>query len=182
MSVNINQFGIYSAKVFELLYDSFPIPRSIDKNEIIAEYLTFDQGDELKELKLKLDIAGIVELIEDEEENEKIRTKLPPIKKRIAELEESQQNDRSRQERIFVGTLQFLTSERLIRKCELGGYQLTAKGFSHLSMNFKNGEIADDGKSNISILKAIFDKSSDTSLQVAAGTAVNVITKILGYG
>lgn len=182
MSENIDQFAIYSAKIFEVLYDSFPIPRTLDKNSIISEYLTFDQSDELKELKIKYDFAEIIEMIDDEDLKERTRQKIPTIKARIMELENEQRYDRHLQEMIYEGTLDFLTFERLVRECTWGGYQLTSKGFSHLNMIFEDGKISDDKRSNIAILKAIFEKSSDTSLQVAAGTAVNVVTRILGYG
>lgn len=182
MSENIDQFAIYSAKIFQLLYDSFPIPKSINPNEVTAEYLTFELNDELDNLKLKLDIANIAEYIVDDEPKLKEQTKLPAIKDQIMTLEEEKLTDKNKQKAIYDGTLEFLTSEGLLRKYDNGGYQLTSKGFSHLNKTFKDGNITDDkNKTNISVLKTIFDKTSDTSFQVAAGTAVNVITKILGY-
>ncbi|MDO9179523.1 MAG: hypothetical protein Q7U16_14575 [Agitococcus sp.] len=182
MSENIDQFAIYSAKIFQLLYDYFPIPESIDHNEIICEYFTFDQSENLKVLKTKRDIASIIDATNDEELKSKIPKNLPVILEQITELEEAQRNDKDRQQQIYEGTLEFLTAEGLLRKYANGRYQLTSKGFSHLNKSFKDGGIVDDkDKTNISVLKAIFEKSSDTSLQVAAGTAVNVLTKILGY-
>jgi hypothetical protein len=185
MPVNIEQFAIYSAKIFEVLYDSFPIPTSLDRNSIISEYLTFDQSEELKKLKLKNDIADIAETVvfsDDEDWNEGLKHQLPAIKTRIFELENEQRNDRHRQELIYGGTLDFLIFEQLLRELESGGYQLTAKGFSHLNKVFEDGKISADRRSNIAILKTIFEKSSDASIQVAAGTAINVVTRILGYG
>ena len=182
MPENIHQFAIYSAKIFEVLYDSFPIPRSLDRDSIISEYLTFDPCDELKVLKIKHDFADIIELTDDKELKERIRENIPSIKNRITALENEQRYDRRRQEMIYEGTLDFLTFEQLLRECESGGYQLTSKGFSHLNMVFEEGKISNDCRSNIAILKTIFEKSSDTSLQVAAGAAVNVITRMLGYG
>jgi hypothetical protein len=182
MSENVDQFSIYTAKVFEILYDSFPVPTSIDRREVIAEYLTFDDNsEELKNLKIKRDFADIVDHVDDEELKAKVKEKRLAIEARLAELEREQRDDVERQERIFGGTLDFLCWEGLIRNCDRG-YQLTAKGFSHLNKSFKGGEIADEQDKNISVLKAVFEKSSDTSLQVAAGTAVNVLSKILGYG
>ena len=181
MSVNIDQFAIYSAKIFEVLYDSFPIPIRLDRSSVISEYLTFDQADELKQLKLKHELAYILEMTDDEELKNKIKQQIPIVKARIIELENEQGYDRHRQEAIYDGTLDFLRSEQLLRKLEAGGYQLTSKGFSHLNKVFEDGKISDDRRSNIAILKGIFEKSSDTSLQVAAGTAVNVVTSMLGY-
>src|SRR5690554_577122 len=181
MSDNVDQFSIYAAKVFEILYDSFPVPSAIDRREVIAEYLTFDNDEELKKLKIARDFADIVDHVDDEELKAKAKEKRPAIEARLAELERDQRNDVERQEQIFNGTLDFLCWEGLIRDCD-NGYQLTAKGFSHLNKSFKGGEIADEQDKNISVLKAVFEKSSDTSLQVAAGTMVNVLTKVLGYG
>lgn len=181
MSENIEQFAIYSAKIFQLLYDSFPISRAISKDEVILEYLGFDEK-ELKQLKTKIDIASLAKYTDDEEFKLKVQTVLPKIEAKVNELEEAQYNDKKRQSLICEGTLEFLTSENFIRKYDNGRYQLTSKGFSHLNKVFKDGVITDDKeKTNISVLKKIFDKTSDISLQVAADTAVNVITKVLGY-
>lgn len=182
MLENINKFAIYSAKILEILHDSFPIPISLHRDSIISEYLTFDRGDELKDLKLSHDIADLIQSSEDEELWNSIKEKIPAIKSKISDLEKVQYSDMRHQQQIYDGTLDFLIYEELLRECESGGYQLTSKGFSHLNMIFKKGEISDDKRSNIAILKTIFEKSSDTSLQVAAGTAVNVITRMLGYG
>ncbi|WP_282736319.1 hypothetical protein [Halomonas rhizosphaerae] len=182
MSVHIDQFAIYAAKIFEVLYDSFPISARLDRNSIISEYLTFDQSEELKNLKMKNDFADIVEMTDDEELKSRVRQQIPAVKEKINVLENEQRYDRHRQEAIYEGTLEFLISEQLLRELESGGYQLTSKGFSHLNMVFESGKISDDRRSNIAILKTIFEKSSDTSLQVAASTAVNVITRMIGYG
>lgn len=181
MTANIDQFALYSAKIFEILYDSFPIPTSLDRTSIIIEYLNFDRGEELKNLKIKHDLADIIEMSDDEELKQQIKQKLPIIKTQISEIENEQRSSRQHQEMIYEGTCDFLESEQLLRKLDSKGYQLTSKGFSHLNKVFEEGKISNDRKSNISILKTIFEKSSDTTLQVAAGTAVNVITRIIGY-
>ncbi|MBI0575340.1 hypothetical protein [Pectobacterium parmentieri] len=180
MSDNIDQFSIYAAKVFETLYDSFPVPIAIKQREVIADYLNFDNYEELKQLRIRRDIADIVDCVEDEDLKATVKEKRPAIEARLAELERDQRNGVDRQERIFNGTLDFLCWEGLIRHCD-NGYQLTAKGFSHLNKSFKGGEIAGENDKNISVLKAVFEKSSETSLQVAVGTIVNVLTKVLGY-
>lgn len=182
MSVNIDQFAIYSAKIFEVLYDSFPISASLNRDFIISEYLTFDHSDELKDLKMRYEFADLLGVTDNEDFKSWFKQQLPNIKARIFELEHEQRCDRHRQEAIYNGTLDFLISESLIREIESGGYKLTSKGFSHLNMVFEDGAISGNSKSNIAILKSIFEKSSDVSLQVAAGTAVNVVTGMLGYG
>lgn len=181
MSVNIDQFSIYSAKILEILYDSFPIPILLTQNSIISEYLTFDQSEELEKLKIKRGLSDIIEMTGDKELTEGIKSQRPAIESQIAELENEQRYDKQHQEMIYKGTLDFLRYEQLLRKLETGKYQLTSKGFSHLNKVFESGEISIDRKSNIAILKSIFKKSSDTSLKIAAGTAVNVISRMLGY-
>ncbi len=182
MPENVDQFAIYSAKIFDLLYDSFPIPRSISRNEIISEYLTFSRHEELRELRIKNDIADLVGFTDDEELKRKVEERIPVIRDQLTELENEQRTDKFLQERIYEGTFEFLVFEGLFRECESGGYQLTSKGFSHLNRTFKDAAISENPSTNIAILKSIFGKTSDTTLQVAAGTAVNVITRVLGYG
>lgn len=181
MSENIDQFALYAAKIFELLYDSFPIPLAIDRNEVISAYLAFDRHDELKTLKTKEGVAEILEHTDDEEMKARARKALPAIQTQIAELEQIKRSDRRRQEQIYEGTLVFLTSEEIIRNYDREGYQLTSKGFSHLNKSFKDGSISNEESTNISLLKNVFKKSAETSLQLATGIATNVITQVIGY-
>jgi hypothetical protein len=181
MSENIDQFSLYAAKIFELLYDSFPIPLTIDRIEVISAYLAFDRHDELKNLEIKEGIAEIFEYTNNEELMATAKKSLPAIKAQIAELEKIKLSDRSRQEQIYEGTLTFLMCEEIIRKHEHKGFQLTSKGFSHLNKSFKDGSISQEESKNISLLKNVFKKSADTSLQLATGIATNVITRIIGY-
>ena len=180
MSNNIDQFSIYTAKIFEILYDSFPIPSAIDDREIIKNYLTFNKNKELEELKHKRECIGLFSIINDEKANAIAKEYAPIINKQYSELEHELLVEKRQQKQIFNGTLDFLCYEGLIRECDYG-YQLTSKGFSHLNKSFKGGEITNENDRNISILKSVFEKSSETSLQVAAGTIVNVLTKVLGY-
>ena len=180
MSDNVDQFSIYAAKILEILHDNFPIPSTIDRREVIAEYLTFKNHQELKKLQIARDFSEIVDYVDDEDLKAKAKENRPAIEARLAELERDQRSDVERQEQIFNGTLNFLCSESLIRDCD-DRYQLTAKGFSHLNKSFKGGEITDERDKNISVLKTILEKSSEISLQVAAGTMTNVLTKILDY-
>lgn len=182
MSDNIDQFAIYSAKIFQMLYDSFPVTLVIDRDEIINEYLTFNQGEELKSLNLKKSVTEILSFVDDSDEIKSAQDRLPDIKNRITELENEKRGDRDHQIQVYSGTFNFLISEGLIREGDPRGCQLTSKGFSHLNKSFKDGAITSENKTHIAALKTIFEKSSDTSLQVAAGTAVNVVTRILGYG
>lgn len=182
MPDNIDQFSIYTAKIFEILYDSFPVPTCINRRETIEKYLVFNNKNELRNLRAALDLATIADYSDDNELRLMNQEKSPAIRARISQLDYEQRSDIARQEHIFEGTLEFLCWEGFIRERESGRYQLTAKGFSHLNKSFTGSKIGNAQEKNISILKAVFEKSSDTSLQVAAGTAVNVLTKMMGYG
>jgi len=147
MANNIDKFSIYSAKIFKLLYDSFPIPCSIDRNAVILGYLVFDQEAELRNLKLKSDITETSKYLDDEELRHRIVNQFPSIQKNINDLEGIQQIDKDREKQIYDGTLKFLLSEELLRECNSGEYQLTSKGFSHLDQSFKNGSIVSENRS-----------------------------------
>lgn len=82
---------------------------------------------------------------------------------------------------IYKGTLEFLIHEGLIRESDNGGYQLTSKSFSHLNKTFTDGSIEGVESTYITALRAVFLKSSTTSVDIAGGTAINVLTKIFGY-
>lgn len=183
MSNNINQFGLYTAKIFDILYDSFPIPTTLTRKEIIAEYLLFDKEKELIELKTKKDFTELFDLIhvDDHELKTQARNALPKINEKLKSIESDQRSDRNKQVAIYEGTLEFLVSEDLIRDSKNGGYQLTSKSFTHLNKTFTDGSIEGVEKSFISALKAVFLKSSSTTVDIAAGTAINVLTKFMGY-
>lgn len=180
-SMSIKQFGIYSAKILNVLYDSFPIPVFIDRNEVISQYLSFDQVAELERLRLGRDMAELVQMTNDETEIERAQQALPDISSRISNLEESQRSDRNNQEKIYDGTISFLVAEGLIRPINRQGYQLTAKGFSHLNKKVQGGGISDSDKTYIVALRSLLEKSSAATFDIAAGTAVNVITKLISY-
>jgi hypothetical protein len=117
MSKNINQFAIYTAKLFDILYDSFPVPINIDRNKIINEYLCFDKDKEIKELKTKQGIGDLVMAIEDNdtEKRDRVKKSLTRINEEVDSLETEKTNDRKNQISIFEGTMDFLLSEQLIR-------------------------------------------------------------------
>jgi DNA-binding helix-hairpin-helix protein with protein kinase domain len=180
MSKKIDQFAIYAAKIFEIMYDSFPIPSSLNRSKIISEYLSIEPRGELNALRNKIYVADMTALTKEEKEPiQKAIKELPDNKKRMAEIEEKQRIDRHLQERIYEGTIEFLVFEGLLRKCEAEEYQLTSKGFSHLNKEFKDGKISE---THIANFRNVLKKSSNMSLQVATGTAVNVVTSMLGYG
>jgi len=192
MTNNIQQFGLYTAKILDILYDSFPIPTSITRNEVIAEYLLFVREEELAEeeeaeykveLKTKEDFVELFKLIDSLSYEIKCEANeaLPKIDEQLRALESEQNNDQNKQIVIYEGTLEFLVSEELIRKSENGGYQLTSKSFTHLNKTFKDGLIEGKEKTIIAALRSVFIKTSSTSLDIASGTAINILTELLSY-
>ena len=179
---NIEQFSLYTAKIFDVLYGNFPVPTSIDENEIISEYLLFDKHEELKELQHKKNLAELlVHSFDEEEQKKEISAKLPVIQANCDDLESEKTEEQKKQKKIYQGTINFLIAESLIHVCSHGGYRLTSKSFSHLNKTFKDGTIEGDDSSYIVAIKNIFSQTSSISKDVAVGVAINVIPKILGY-
>ena len=93
---NIEQFSLYTAKIFDVLYENFPVPVSLDEQKIISEYLVFDKHEELKSLKLKKDIAEISKIADQEQLNNKIKEKLPKINNEISKIEKEEYDKKSK--------------------------------------------------------------------------------------
>ncbi|WP_136799995.1 hypothetical protein [Desulfosediminicola ganghwensis] len=178
---NIEQFSIYTAKIFEILYQKFPVPCSIDRMTIISDYLCFDKKDELKELKIKKDMAELLEHSYSEKLREKdFKEKIEKSKEQWREVEEERHNDERVQLEIYQGTIEFLLAENLISTCHQGGYRLTSKSFSHLNKKFKEGKLENEASSYIGAIKNIFSNTTAISKDVSVGVAVNIIPKLLG--
>lgn len=178
---NIEQFSIYTAKIFELLYQKFPVPFTMDRNEIIYDFLLFDRADELKELKIKNDMADLLEHSYSEEPREKnFKEKIETAKEQWRELEEERRQDERIQLEIYEGTIEFLLAENLLSACRQGGYRLTSKSFSHLNKTFKEGKLENEVSSYIGAIKKLFSNTTTMSKDVSVGIAVNIIPKLLG--
>ncbi|HFG1922534.1 TPA: hypothetical protein ACGF2N_003602, partial [Vibrio cholerae] len=109
---NIEQFSIYTAKIFEDLYSQFPVPVFIDRDSMIAMYLKFDDHEEMGKFRLKSQVGDFYGMVKngnsklgsldaDQQNNYEIS------KVRLRELEDEQHNDRLTQVSIFDGTLDF---------------------------------------------------------------------------
>lgn len=177
---NIEQFSLYTAKIFKELYECFPVPVSIDRNKMISDCLFFNKVDELKELKIKINVADLLIDINHDGQKDEIEAKLAPIQERYSELEREKNTEIGNQEAIFNYTLEFLTSEGFIRLPGGGGYVLTAKAFSHLNKNFENGVLNDKESSYIKTIKSIFSRSVSVTGKIGIGLAVEVIPSFLG--
>jgi hypothetical protein len=180
---NIEQFSLYTVKVFDILYASFPLFVTLDKTEIVSEYLKFDRHDDIEKLNLSKAYMEIVEMAgEDNKElmeiKAEVREKGPEIVKTLGSLERERENEKATQSAIYDGTLRFLESESLIRK-DKTGYQLTSKSFSHLNKKFTCTTILDEGGTYISAIKNIFSTSSSISVGAATGAATEILTGLL---
>ena len=173
---NIEQFSLYTAKIFEELYDSFPVPKRVDQDKAISDCLSFDKHKELQDLKNKRDIAEFLIDIGDEDAK-RIEGKLSEFTKEHSTLDNEKHSEISLQKAIFNSTLEFLLSEDLVREAECGGYVLTAKAFSHLNKGFENGGIKDQDRTYIKAIKSIF--SADTAQKIGVGLAAKVIPSLL---
>ncbi len=174
---NIEQFSLYTAKIFEELYDSFPIPKGLDHDKAISDCLSFDKHKELEDLKNKQDIAQLLIDI-GHEDAERIEGKLSEFKHEYSTLETEKRSEIRLQKAILNSTLEFLLSEGLVREAESGGYVLTAKAFSHLNKGFEGGVIKDEDSTYIKAIKRIF--SADTAQKIGVGLATKVIPSLLG--
>ena len=177
---NIEQFSLYTAKIFKDLYESFPVPVSIDRNEMISDCLFFDKEDELQDLNIKKDMASLLIEIGRSDKIDDIKEKLPSIESKHYELESEKNNEIHYQTEIFSNTLEFLVSEGLVRTPDNGGYVLTAKSFSHLNKNFEKGALNEGESSYIKTIKTIFSRTTGVSEKIAIGVAVKVIPSLLG--
>lgn len=181
MAKNMDQFAIYSGKILEELHDSFPIPKYLDGNQISSEFAIFTRSDELRHLDTQRQFRKLIEEVGDAKQKQLARQKLPIIEGRAHKLEKEKADIYQLQQLIFEGTLEFLVSEKIIRECENGKYQLTSKGFSHLNKSFKSGAIEED-ETTVSIIKKLLQKGSDTTLQGVAGALTNVMTQVVMSG
>jgi len=177
---NIEQFSLYTAKIFKELYDSFPMPISIDPHNLITDCLSFNKHDELQDLKNKQDMGSLLILASHNSGKDKIEEQLLRTQEKYSELESEKSSEIRCQTNIFNSTLKFLISEGLIRTPEGGGYVLTAKAFSHLNKNFEGEAENNKESSYIKIIKRIFSRTAETTEKIGIGMAVKVIPTLLG--
>ncbi len=178
---NIEQFSIYTAKIFEILYQKFPVSHTIAHKEIISDFLLFDKHEELKELKTNKDMGELLEhSFSEAPRPDDFKEKLENVKSQWRELENERRQDERIQLEIYQGTIDFLLAENLLSTCSQGGYRLTSKSFSHLNKTFKEGKLENEVSSYIGAIKKIFSGTTTISKEVSVGVAVNIIPKLLG--
>ncbi len=182
---NIEQFSIYTAKIFEELYSTFPIPKYINQDEIITMHLQFDKHDEIREynsLKNSSELSKIIheaspELAKWDYNDQK---NLDEISSRLKTLKNAEHEDKDRQLSIYKSTLEFLKDEGLIVLIPYKGYRLTSKSFSHLNKTFEDATLTEK-ESFIASIRGLFSETKSISRDVLVGTAITIIPKLLGY-
>jgi len=181
---NSEQFSLYTAKIFEILFENFPVPVGLDRQDIIDEYLCFNEHESLKELRVKRDFADLVNMSPEGSLDNELKQKAieiyPELEESVYDLEDKKRTDKQQQLQILDGTIDFLLEEGFIISPPSRGYRLTSKSFSHLNKTFKKGKVESEDGSYISTIKSIFSKSSDVTEKVAIGVAVKVIPTLLG--
>ncbi len=176
---NIQQFSLYSAKIFQLLYSSFPVPVGIDRDIMIEEFLYFDKNDELKNLQNTRSHGELITLLG--KATPEIENKIRQVSEAAYALEHEQRRDEDNQLAIYNGTIDFLAAEKLVIFIPNQGYRLTAKAFSHLNKTFEETGIKENDSSYITAIKKLFSNTGSMSREVAVGTAITLIPKLLGY-
>lgn len=179
---NIDQFSIYSAKILEVLSESFPVPHYVDEREITREYLKFTSNNDIKEARKKIDIADIITSIGhhafSDDEISRAKEKQKELEEDVDQLEQEKRNDQNIQSSIFKGTLYFLTEEGVLRETEDGKHQLTSESFLHLNKEFEDGVI-NDKDAPINRLRGIFYNGVEISKDLAVKVAIDVISTAL---
>lgn len=183
---NIEQFSIYTAKIFEDLYSEFPVPVFIDKDRMIDMYLKFDSHEEMRQYQFKKEAGDFLEMVNTENPelglwDADMQNDVEIVKARLRDLEDEEHHDRVTQEVIFDGTLGFLVDEELIVLIPKKGYRLTSKSFSHLNKTFEDASINEQSKSYITTIKTMFSETKSISREVLVGTAIAIVPKLLGY-
>ena len=183
---NIEQFSIYTAKIFEDLYSQFPVPVFIDRDRIITMYLKFDSHEEMRQYRLKSEAGDFFEMVNSQNPELSLwdadkQNNVEIAKARLRELENEERHDRVTQVAIFDGTLDFLVDEGLIVLVSNKGHRLTSKSFSHLNKTFEESAINEQSKSYITAIKTMFSEAKSISREVLVGTAIAIVPKLLGY-
>ena len=173
MNKNIQQFSVYSADIFNKLYDIFPMTCALRAEDMIRPYLDSAIDKDMKELKITVDMGDLVSIVSELTEAQKFSVE--EAKDKIYSINSSKQHDSNNQRELFEGTLLFLRDEGYLRELDDQDYQLTAKGFSHLNKTFTDTNISESKETYIAAIKYILSNSSS----IVSGVAVNVISEML---
>lgn len=150
MPSNVEKFSAYAAAVLDRLYDSFPLSITVQDRDFLPP-------DDFMRRVHELDHEGS-------------QMALTKHKKWL--------NDRE----IFAGTVKFLIDEGFIRynpeissDQTFGGCQLTAKGLTHLHVEFKDKKL---GSESATLIRWIKDRVANSGTTEGA-VIVSLVTRFL---
>lgn len=173
---NSDAFSVFSSKIFDLLYEEFPIFMSLPEREIVGLVESYDEL-----LYLDKEISNITGIVECMGILGEITQDVKEIsKKKLYKLNDSRVEKVKKLQQanlLFKGTIDFLIEEGFIRFNE-NLYQLTAKGFAHLNKSFNQEEISD----HVPLIEKLryFSRQENFLGTVASGVTVSLISKVFG--
>lgn len=173
MAKNIDAFSVYTAKVLDSLFDSFPIPTDLRCKDFV------DSPDVTAWLK-RIGTAA----------TEATDSGDPFARMDAAALESDKLSAAVREhqhlEAVFAGTMRFLLAEGFIHsdpECSdwfhYASCQLTGKGLLHLNREFKDKQLTETGGSIIDAIKRRFSSSSSIEGATVTQVFVGLVTKLL---
>lgn len=136
---NADQFTVFASQIFDTLYESFPIPTSIPRRQLIDISVCDDEITRLESIKHYN--QGILELQHVAPLTEAQKVIVDRNISRSTEKIHVELDKRRKLEKIMIGTIDFLIYEQFIREDDDGNYQLTLKGFTHLNKRFEQSSI-----------------------------------------
>jgi len=168
MPEHVEQFSIFAAAIIDRLYDVFPIGIDLSSSDFV-------ESTNISELFAVLDRR----LESVPRDGSFTRANIASDEgRKIADKVRQDEETRS----IFRGTLEFLISEGFVRCTEpypnegiYRGCQLTAKGFSHLHLEFKDKNLGGESSSVIKWIKGRFWNAS----AVEGAVLVAIISKYI---
>ena len=186
MTTRHENFAIFCAKILSDLYEEFPVPARLDRKEAVALAFDFDEWEERRrELSTRAGMRDILAMaVESEQIPDEERVKFEQMLrdegglKKEAELKNELQTLREKSKEVSAvwdGTLTFLESEGYVRSAE-SLWQLTEKGFGHLSKKFTDSKIED---SKGTFFQKFREQLSDPS-KMAAQTLLQAVGALPG--
>lgn len=150
MPSNVEKFSAYAAAVLDRLYDSFPLQITVQDHDYVPP-------DDFMQKVHQLDYEA-------------------------SQVALTTHNEWLNDREIFVGTVRFLIDEGFIRHNSesssdrtFGGCQLTAKGLTHLHVEFKDKKL---GSESATLIRWIKDRVANSGTTEGA-VVVSLVTRFL---
>ena len=150
MASNVEKFSEFAAAILESLYDSFPLPMTVRDDDFVPPDDFMRKVQELDQEASRIALRRHQEWLNERE--------------------------------VFVGTVRFLIDEGFIRNDPetsgdrtFGGCQLTAKGLTHLHVEFKDKKL---GSESATLIRWIKDRVANSGTTEGA-VVVSLVTRFL---